>query len=125
MNKQLYLTFAAWCLFAVSAWAQFTVEGQVVDPQGTPLIGVNIIEQINDFQNSIAGAVEEQTVVTKEISKNVADAATGTSEIAENITAVARAAESTAEGASTTLEGAEKSTRLAGQLRDLVEQFKS
>ncbi|MBM80230.1 MAG: hypothetical protein CMJ78_06505 [Planctomycetaceae bacterium] len=65
-----------------------------------------IIEQINEFQNSIAGAVEEQTVVTKQISSNVADAAQGTSEIADNITAVADTAAGTAEGASITQQAA-------------------
>jgi methyl-accepting chemotaxis protein len=56
------------------------------------------IQQINDFQNSIAGAVEEQTVVTRDISRNVADSAKGAIEIADNVALVARAAEGTAAG---------------------------
>ncbi len=83
------------------------------------------IEQINDFQNSIAGAVEEQTVVTRDISRNVADAARGTSEIAGSITLVARAAEGTAAGATATRAAAQDATRLATQLNDLVSQFRS
>ncbi|MEI8383839.1 MAG: methyl-accepting chemotaxis protein [Planctomycetota bacterium] len=83
------------------------------------------IQQINDFQNSIAGAVEEQTVVTRDISRNVADAAKGTSEIAGNITLVARAAEGTAAGASATRTAAQDATRLAAQLNELVTQFRS
>lgn len=83
------------------------------------------IQQINDFQNSIAGAVEEQTVVTRDISRNVADAAKGTSEIAGNITLVARAAEGTAAGASATRMAAQDATRLAAQLNELVTQFRS
>lgn len=83
------------------------------------------IQQINDFQNSIAGAVEEQTVVTRDISRNVADAAKGTSEIAGNITLVARAAEGTAAGASATRMAAQDATRLAAQLNELVAQFRS
>ncbi len=83
------------------------------------------IQQINDFQNSIAGAVEEQTVVTRDISRNVADAARGTSEIAGNITLVARAAEGTAAGASATRMAAQDATRLAAQLNELVAQFHS
>lgn len=82
------------------------------------------IEQINDFQNSIAGAVEEQTVVTRDISRNVADAAKGTSEIAGNITLVARAAEGTAAGAVATRAAAQDATRLATQLNELVSQFR-
>lgn len=83
------------------------------------------IEQINDFQNSIAGAVEEQTVVTRDISRNVADAAKGTLEIAGNIVLVARAAEGTAAGASATRAAAQDATRLATQLNELVSQFRS
>jgi len=83
------------------------------------------IEQINDFQNSIAGAVEEQTVVTRDISRNVADAAKGTSEIADNIVLVARAAEGTAAGATATRAAAQDATRLATQLNELVSQFRS
>ena len=83
------------------------------------------IEQINDFQNSIAGAVEEQTVVTRDISRNVADAAKGTSEIAGNIVQVARAAEGTAAGAAATRAAAQDATRLASQLNELVSQVRS
>ncbi len=83
------------------------------------------IEQIHDFQNSIAGAVEEQTVVTRDISRNVADAAKGTSEIAGNIVLVARAAEGTAAGAAATRVAAQDATRLATQLNELVAQFRS
>ena len=83
------------------------------------------IEQINEFQNSIAGAVEEQTVVTREISRNVADAAKGTLEIAGNIVQVARAAEGTAAGAVATRSAAQDATRLANQLNELVSQFRS
>ena len=36
-----------------------------------------IIDQINDIQNTIASAVEEQTATTNEISRNVAEAAQG------------------------------------------------
>jgi methyl-accepting chemotaxis protein len=83
------------------------------------------IEQINDFQSSIAGAVEEQTVVTRDISRNIADAAKGTSEIAGNINLVAQAAEGTAAGAVATRAAAQDATRLAAQLNELVSQFRS
>jgi methyl-accepting chemotaxis protein len=83
------------------------------------------IEQINDFQNSIAGAVEEQTVVTRDISRNVADAAKGTAEIAGNIVQVARAAEGTAAGSVATRAAARDATRLASQLNELVSLFRS
>ena len=54
-----------------------------------------IIASINDYQLTIASAVEEQTATTNEMSRNVAEAATGSGEIATNITGVAAAADTT------------------------------
>src|SRR4051794_32351030 len=62
----------------------------------------HIINQINDFQNTIAGAVEEQTATTSEIGRNVAEAAKGSTAIAQNITGVAHAARDTSQGAGST-----------------------
>jgi len=53
-----------------------------------------IVAQINDYQLTIASAVEEQTATTNEMSRSVAEAATGSGEIASNITSVATAAQS-------------------------------
>jgi methyl-accepting chemotaxis protein len=58
-----------------------------------------VINKINDYQNTIASAVEEQTATTNEITRNVAEAAKGSKEIAQNITGVAQAAKSTTAGA--------------------------
>ncbi|HEX2903932.1 MAG TPA: methyl-accepting chemotaxis protein [Jatrophihabitans sp.] len=55
----------------------------------------SIIAQINEFQVSIASAVEEQTATTNEMARSVTEAAAGSSEIATNIVAVSRAAAST------------------------------
>jgi methyl-accepting chemotaxis protein len=57
----------------------------------------SIIAQINDYQMTIASAVEEQTATTNEMSRGVTEAATGAGEIAANITGVATAAQSTTE----------------------------
>ncbi|MCI0459903.1 MAG: methyl-accepting chemotaxis protein [Gemmataceae bacterium] len=83
-----------------------------------------IINQINDIQNTIASAVEEQTATTGEISRNVAEAAKGSSEIAQNITGVAQAARGTTEGASDTKRSADELSRMALDLQQLVAQFK-
>jgi methyl-accepting chemotaxis protein len=83
-----------------------------------------IINQINDIQNTIASAVEEQTATTGEISRNVAEAARGSSAIAQNITGVAQAARSTTEGASNTKGSADELSRIAMDLQKLVSQFK-
>jgi methyl-accepting chemotaxis protein len=83
-----------------------------------------IINQINDIQNTIASAVEEQTATTGEISRNVNEAAKGSNEIAQNITGVAQAARSTTEGASNTKTSADELSKIATDLQNLVSQFK-
>jgi methyl-accepting chemotaxis protein len=83
-----------------------------------------IINQINDIQNTIASAVEEQTATTGEISRNVSEAAKGSREIAQNITVVAQAARGTTEGASNTKSSADELSKIAVDLQKLVGQFK-
>lgn len=54
-----------------------------------------IVGQINDYQMTIASAVEEQTATTNEMSRSIAEAATGSTEIAANITDIAGGANTT------------------------------
>lgn len=82
-----------------------------------------IITQINDLQNTIASAVEEQTATTNEIARNVSDAARGSAEIAQNITGVAAAAETTSSGASDTNRAAGDLAALAAELQKVVGDF--
>ena len=83
----------------------------------------HIIAQINDIQNTIATAVEEQTATTNEINRNMNDVASGNQEIARNITGVATAAKSTTEGAEYTNKAAGELARLASTMQTLVRQF--
>lgn len=83
-----------------------------------------IIIKINDYQNSIASAVEEQTVTTREITLNVAEAARGSSEIAQNIASVAEAAQETAKSAAITQQSASTAMNLASELQNLVLEFR-
>jgi methyl-accepting chemotaxis protein len=83
-----------------------------------------IINQINDIQNTIASAVEEQTATTGEIARNVSEAARGSSEIARNVTGVAQAARGTTEGAGETRKSADELAKMALDLQQLVSQFK-
>jgi methyl-accepting chemotaxis protein len=83
-----------------------------------------VINQINDIANTIASAVEEQTVTTNEMSRSVAEAAKGSNEIVQNITGVAQAAQSTASGATQTQGAAQELARLASELQSAVAQFK-
>jgi methyl-accepting chemotaxis protein len=83
-----------------------------------------VINQINDISNSIASAVEEQTVTTNEIGRNVSEAAKGTGDIAKNIAGVAIAARETTQGATDTQKAAQALTELAVQLQGLVVKSK-
>ena len=80
----------------------------------------NIIRQISDIQNTIASAVEEQTVTTNEIAKSVSEAARGTSEITNNISGVAKAAQGTAAGAGDTKKSADELVRMLSELQSFV-----
>ena len=81
------------------------------------------VNQIHDFQNSIAAAIEEQSVTTSEIGRTVEQAAKGSFEIAQNINDVATAADDTTKGAHDTLEAASKLAHLAAHLQTLVSAF--
>jgi len=81
-----------------------------------------IINQINDIQNTIATAVEEQTATTNEIARNAAEAAKGSTEISKNITNVSEAAKNTTQGANNTLTAATELAKLAADLKRVVQQ---
>jgi methyl-accepting chemotaxis protein len=83
-----------------------------------------IIAQINDISNTIASAVEEQSVTTNEMARNVAEVAKGSSEIAQNVSGMAQAVQSTASGATETRAAAHELSRMATELQRLVGQFR-
>jgi methyl-accepting chemotaxis protein len=83
-----------------------------------------IIIQINDYQNTIASAVEQQSATAREIGLSGAEAARGSAEIARNITSVAQASCHAAEGAGNTQKAAGELARMAAELQRLVEQVK-
>ncbi len=97
-----------------------------------------VIKQVNEVSRTIASAVEEQSITTREIAENISqtasasdiisigasEAAQATQEIASNIAKVDSAANSTSEGANqTNLAGTELS-KLSQTLKSLVGQFK-
>jgi methyl-accepting chemotaxis protein len=82
-----------------------------------------IIIKINDYQSTIASAVEEQSATAREIGVSGADAARGSAEIARNIASVAQASQHAAEGASNTQKAASDLARMAAGLQRLVELF--
>jgi methyl-accepting chemotaxis protein len=80
----------------------------------------DIIHQINDIQAAIASAVEEQSVTTGEIGRNVAELAAGSAEISNNFTVVASTAKGAAAGASETQRTASELAKMAAQLELLL-----
>ena len=98
----------------------------------------DVIQEVNKVSRTIASAVEEQSITTKEIAQNVAQVAsasetvsTGVSEsasagqeITRNIADVSTIANSTAQGAAETKASSDKLVQLEGQLSALVSQFK-
>jgi len=82
-----------------------------------------VIGQINDFQLTIASAVEEQTATTNEMSRSVQEAAGGSTEIAMNITGVSTAAGSTTQALSQTRQAVDELSRMASDLRGSVATF--
>jgi methyl-accepting chemotaxis protein len=83
----------------------------------------NIISKIHEIQSTIAGAVEEQAATTREITRNAADAATGSSEIAKNISGLAEAARSTSKGATELETAALGLDTMASELEKIVKTF--
>jgi methyl-accepting chemotaxis protein len=82
-----------------------------------------VIGQINDYQTTIASAVEEQTATTSEMSRSVSEAATGSGQIAENIGGVSTAAESTTQALTQTRTAVDELSRMAADLRTTVSRF--
>jgi len=83
-----------------------------------------IIGSINDFQLTIASAVEEQTATTNEMSRSVQEAAGGSTEIATNITGVSAAATSTTQALGQTRQAVDELSRMASDLRTSVGRFR-
>ncbi|WP_454051005.1 methyl-accepting chemotaxis protein [Cellulomonas sp. Marseille-Q8402] len=83
----------------------------------------HIIASINDYQLTIASAVEEQTATTTEMSRSVAEAATGSGEIANNITGVASAAAGSSQTLGQMGDSIGELARLSEDLRGRVARF--
>lgn len=83
-----------------------------------------IVASINDFQMTIASAVEQQTATTAEMTRSVADAATSSTQIAQNITGVAESAQATTQALGQTGAAVSELATMADDLRRQVSQFR-
>lgn len=85
----------------------------------------SVIQQMNELQVTIAGAVEEQTATASEIARNVADAAQGSTEIAMSISGVVDVSRETASGANEFQAAAAGLERLAHELQSVTDTFRT
>jgi methyl-accepting chemotaxis protein len=83
-----------------------------------------VIAKINDFQTTIASALEEQTATTGEMGRSIAEVASGSSRIAANIADVSTVGQTSALGVNQTREASAEVARTAEELRSLVANFK-
>ena len=79
-----------------------------------------IIKQVDDFQATMADAVEEQSATTSEMTRNVMEASKGGMEIAHNMATVATAADNTNTGTKHTKQSAAELAKMAAELREVV-----
>jgi methyl-accepting chemotaxis protein len=83
-----------------------------------------IIDSVNQISSTIATAVEEQSATTRDMSRNLTEAARGSGDATDNINGAAQAAADTSSGAMDSQNATTGLTGLAEQLRELVGQFK-
>ncbi len=81
-----------------------------------------IVARIDQTQQSIAAAIEEQSATTAEVGRNVGDASAGNKEVASSIVAVAKSAAETTAGAGEVQSVAAELARLSAELDALVKQ---
>jgi methyl-accepting chemotaxis protein len=84
----------------------------------------SIISRINDFQTTIASAVEEQTATTNEMSQSVSVAAQNSEQVSTNIGGVARAASTTTAGVRDAQRAASELASMSADLQKLVDRFR-
>ena len=82
-----------------------------------------VIHHIRGIQQEIAAAMEEQTLTTNEIGKNVGEAAHNSADITSSIAGVAEAARMTASGVRETRTAAGELAAMATDLERLVARF--
>jgi methyl-accepting chemotaxis protein len=82
-----------------------------------------VIGEINNFQATIAAAVEEQTATTNEMNRNVAEAAHGTQGIAAAISGLAAGTQETNQRVADAQRAAGELARMSGELQEAVARF--
>jgi methyl-accepting chemotaxis protein len=117
-------------LASQTAKATEEISAQVGAMQGATAEAVQAIESIgrtigaiNEIASAISVAVEQQGSATREIARNVQEAAQGTGQVSSNIMGVNQAADKTGSAASKVLSSAEQLSGQATALRTDVDSF--
>lgn len=82
-----------------------------------------VIDRLSAGHSSVASTMEQQRVMTREISEAVSTAVTGINRIAADIDVVTQSAESTSQDAQSTQDAAEELGQMAQQFNDLVVHY--
>ncbi len=83
-----------------------------------------VINQVNEYQTTIASAVEEQTATTAEISHGVAAAAAGMQEITGNVAGLVESTHATAQAAEDARRAADLAAGHSARMRELARAFR-
>lgn len=83
-----------------------------------------IIHQINNYQTTIASAVEEQTATTSEMNRSLLEAANGSEQIAAKVAGVAESVHTTSNSAAESQSAARELSQTSDELRELVGRFR-
>ena len=102
------------------------VEAIQTDAQGAVSVIAQIaeiVQRINEYQSTIASAIEEETATTNEMGRNVSDAAAGSNEIASGIEGVALSAANSSQVLGEVSRSVDELNRLSVELRERVSSF--
>jgi methyl-accepting chemotaxis protein len=84
----------------------------------------SVIARINEYQTTIAGAVEEQTATTQDMNTGINEAATGSTRIADGVTGLASHAGETASAMAETRHSAAELRRMSDEMLQAVAEFR-
>ncbi|MEV6599801.1 methyl-accepting chemotaxis protein [Actinoplanes sp. NPDC051346] len=83
----------------------------------------DVISRVNEFQSTIAAAVEEQSATTSEMTYGLNEVAAGAERITAGVGSVTEEANRTTAGADSTARSAQELTHTAERLRNIVARF--
>jgi methyl-accepting chemotaxis protein len=117
-------------LAAQTAKATEEISTQIEGMQSATDVSVNAIREIgktigsiSEISSTIAAAVEEQGAATKEIARNMQEAARLSTQVASNVTDVNKGAGETGSASTQVLSSAQSLAKESGQLRFEVDKF--